>query len=415
MTIECDVLVVGGGPAGCSAARAAAKQGAKTILIEEHKEIGVPVQCAEGIGKYLIPFLPFKIPKEQLIWEIKGMTFWADDILIERNGGIWSGYTINRAEWDKWLASLAEKEGAQVKTNSKLIGLDFDDNYFVKKAIVKCKDKKIEIKPKIVIAADGVESSVVNILGVNNRTSEAYGEVKSFEMKNIDLRYPYHDQLFLGDFAPGAYAYVFPISKDRANIGIGKIRDSKENIDELYNKFLDLSVIKSQIGKSNKIIEKGGFAPLKYSTDEIIYGNVILTGDAANQNFKPFIEGNLPAIICGDIAGKISIDGIKNIDSLKNYRKLVTKRLGPMLKGSDEILEILLKIHGLKYEDLLYFLVFSNICPLNTVRNLFDANKDEITDIIKSWNNSQLKQFKTRTMEKFYLLILSILRNTRRV
>jgi len=144
MTIECDVLVVGGGPAGCSAARAAAKQGAKTILIEEHEEIGIPVQCAEGIGKYLIPFLPFKIPGEQLKWEIKGMTFWADDILIERNGGIWAGYTLNRAEWDKWLASLAVKEGAQLKCNSKLVDLEYDDNFIVKKAIVKTKNKKLD-------------------------------------------------------------------------------------------------------------------------------------------------------------------------------------------------------------------------------------------------------------------------------
>ena len=57
MTIECDVLVVGGGPAGCSAARAAAMKGLKTILIEEHEEIGSPVQCAEGIGKYLTVYL----------------------------------------------------------------------------------------------------------------------------------------------------------------------------------------------------------------------------------------------------------------------------------------------------------------------------------------------------------------------
>ena len=121
MSLECDVLVVGGGPAGSSAARAAAKKGAKTILIEEDPEIGKPVQCAEGIGKYLIPFLPFKIPKHLLKWDIKGMTFWADDILIERNGGIWAGYTIDRSEWDKWLAELAVNEGAQVKCNSKLV------------------------------------------------------------------------------------------------------------------------------------------------------------------------------------------------------------------------------------------------------------------------------------------------------
>jgi len=84
MAIECDVLVVGGGPAGLSAARAAARRGLKTIVIEEHEEIGVPVQCAEAVGEYLFPYLSFKIPTEQLIWKIKGMYFWADGIAVKR-------------------------------------------------------------------------------------------------------------------------------------------------------------------------------------------------------------------------------------------------------------------------------------------------------------------------------------------
>ncbi|RMF90582.1 MAG: FAD-binding protein, partial [Methanobacteriota archaeon] len=80
MAIECDVLVVGAGPAGSSAARAAAEGGAETIFIDKKKEVGVPVQCAEGIGSYLIPYLPFEMPEEQLIWEIEGISFHVDDI-----------------------------------------------------------------------------------------------------------------------------------------------------------------------------------------------------------------------------------------------------------------------------------------------------------------------------------------------
>ncbi|MEM0493600.1 MAG: FAD-dependent oxidoreductase, partial [Candidatus Thermoplasmatota archaeon] len=45
--IKCDVLVVGAGPAGCAAARSAAKNGAKTIFIDKKKEVGVPVLCGE--------------------------------------------------------------------------------------------------------------------------------------------------------------------------------------------------------------------------------------------------------------------------------------------------------------------------------------------------------------------------------
>lgn len=46
---KCDVLIIGAGPAGSSAALKAAQGGAKVILIEQKKEIGAPVQCAEHI------------------------------------------------------------------------------------------------------------------------------------------------------------------------------------------------------------------------------------------------------------------------------------------------------------------------------------------------------------------------------
>ncbi|MBI4417082.1 MAG: FAD-dependent oxidoreductase, partial [Euryarchaeota archaeon] len=47
----CDVLVVGAGPSGSTAARYAAKAGCRTVLIEKRAEIGTPVRCGEGIAK----------------------------------------------------------------------------------------------------------------------------------------------------------------------------------------------------------------------------------------------------------------------------------------------------------------------------------------------------------------------------
>ena len=41
-----DVVVIGGGPTGSSAARLCAEAGLSTLLVEEHATIGYPVQCA---------------------------------------------------------------------------------------------------------------------------------------------------------------------------------------------------------------------------------------------------------------------------------------------------------------------------------------------------------------------------------
>src|SRR5438105_12679328 len=48
MIAECDVLIVGGGPAGLAAAESAAKHGVRTIVLERQNEIGYPVHTSGG-------------------------------------------------------------------------------------------------------------------------------------------------------------------------------------------------------------------------------------------------------------------------------------------------------------------------------------------------------------------------------
>ena len=339
MLINCDVLVVGAGPAGSSVSRAAAEAGAHTIFIDKKKEIGVPVQCAEAIGEYLIPYLPYGIPEEHLIWKIDGMSFWAEGITIERRGGIWSGYAINREKFDNWLANNAIESGARLHLESELIDLEFSANYHVTKAVVKTCEGMEEIKPKVVIAADGVHSKVLNTLGFTNHRDKC-GEVLSFELNNVNLYKPTYEQLYIGDFAPGAYAYIFPLSKSRANVGVGSLYQT-EKLENCYEEFLEIPVVKKQLEDGIAVIEKSGWAPYSYVTDKWAYGNVLLVGDTANQNFKPFVEGILPGIICGDIAGKVASDFINGEDSLTNYQKRVKDKLGDVFLESDHVLDVL--------------------------------------------------------------------------
>ena len=67
-----------------------------------------------------------------------------------------------------------------------------------------------------------------------------------------------------------------------------------------------------QVKNAEYTVEKSKKEVWNDLADKWIYGNVILAGDAANQNIKPFIEGILPSIICGDIAGKKAYDACNN-------------------------------------------------------------------------------------------------------
>jgi len=50
MKDEYDVIVVGGGPAGSTAARFAAEGGASVLMLEKDRDIGMPVRCGEAVG-----------------------------------------------------------------------------------------------------------------------------------------------------------------------------------------------------------------------------------------------------------------------------------------------------------------------------------------------------------------------------
>ncbi len=380
MTLDCDVLVVGAGPAGSSAARAAAISGAKTIFIDKKREIGVPVQCAEGIGQSLFPFLPFEIPKELLIWKIDGMSFWAEDVTIERTGGFWSGYAINREKFDKWLANNAVKCGATLYTNTELIKLDIENDYLVKKATVKTPDGEEKIKPKVVIAADGVTSRVLKELGFNNFKDKC-GKVLSFEMKSLDLQTPKYDQLYTGDFAPGASAYIFPKSKNRANIGVASLFSNKK-LEKCYEEFLEIPQVKKQLRNGITVTEKSGWAPYCNLTDKWIYGNVLLVGDAANQNLKPFVEGILPAIICGNIAGRTATDHLINNLPLDTYITKIKDQLGEFFNQSDLITKIICNLNKSsdKKSHLLWLGLSANIFSPSQIEEL----KNEGYEILKN-------------------------------
>jgi len=387
--IKCDVLVVGGGPAGSSAARSAALNGLKIIQIEKKEEIGIDVKCGEGIGEYLIPFLPFEIPKEQLIWKIDGMFFWTDDIIIEKKGKLWNAYSINRSKFDKWLSDLALGNGVELLLNTELIDLELNEENKVKKAILKRKEKLFEISPKTIIAADGSESTVLKLLDLYNPKIGDLAEVYSWELKNLDLYKPHFEQIFTGDFTPSGYAYIFPKGKDVANVGIGGIFQERK-METYFEKFLEIDQVKKQVKNAEKVIEKSKKAVWNNLSDKWIYGNVILAGDVANQNLKPFIEGILPSIICGDIAGKIAFEMlIKNNVDNEQYQNEVQRILGTYFITSKEMQESITYLFSKKDKEkyLQFFGMVTELFKAEEMKETENMNYDELKSMLLKLKN----------------------------
>ncbi len=206
--------------------------------------------------------------------------------------------------------------------------------------------------------------------------------------------------MFIGEFAPGGYAYIFPKSKHVANVGVAALFPEK-SLEEYYEEFLEIPAVKRQVKGGITVEEKSGKVPIRYSTDRWVYGNVLLAGDIAGQTLKPFAEGILPAVICGDIAGKTASDYLKGKISLNAYSKRVRAKFGNFLKMSDKVTDIAYELAESENneEELLRLCLSANVISLKQLSRLKEADRDVLKKKLDDWRSSVIKQFITATME----------------
>lgn len=334
--IECDILVVGAGPSGSSAAWSSAKEDLDVMILEE-KKIPTKDACAETLSKGFLKYVPFKIPNRFLKRELNGLKFYYENFQITRDEGIWwKSYPLDRKKFDPFVLDLAINEGANYLPLTKFIDLQYDNNYMVKKVTVKNlkNNELIKIKPKILIAADGIQSEVLKSIGKITKQNTAIGFIKSYEFENLNLDDSYYGHVFFGEFADGAYGYIFPKSETSANIGIATLSD--RDIDLKFKEFLN--IIKEQVKDSEMVVDRSGKAPIKNPSEKISYGNILFTGDAANQNIKPFVEGIIPGITCGSLAGESAANCLTRIKELEStYLKMIEEKMGDIFTESDKL------------------------------------------------------------------------------
>jgi len=344
-----DIIVVGGGPAGTTAARYAAQEGLSVLLLEKDRDIGVPVRCGEAVTDEGLRI--FHEPQERWIKStIKRLRLIppsekAIDLNLQQ-----IGYILDRRVFDYDLGEYASQAGAQIVTKAYVTGLIIK-NDFVSGVTGIFMGQPFNIESKLVIAADGVESRVGRWAGL--KTNIKMKDMESAYQKTItgiEVDENRFDIYVSRKWAPGGYLWIFPKGPNIANVGLGVSGEySKEKSAIRYlDEFLD-----SHFPNYSVVAQAAGGVPCARTLKTIVSNGLMLTGDAARM-VNPMTGGGIVSGMRGGLlAAQTAVKAINNGDvsakSLKPFQKEWHKVGG---KNHDRFYRIKETIYKLSDDDI---------------------------------------------------------------
>lgn len=333
--LEYDVLVVGGGPSGSSAARYAAMNGARTVMIEKRQEIGSPVRCGEGLSKSLLDEV--KIPRSDkwIANEVEGARIFGPSeecmTLRAEQAGNEVGLVLERDLFDKALAELAAKAGSDIMLKTSATSI-LRSNGHVEGVRAVAMGEPVEIRALVTIGADGFESQVGRWAGLSTGLkAKDVDSTLQYRLANIECDTRFCDFYLGNKVAPGGYVWVFPKGEGVANVGIGiQLSQAKEKADA--KTYLDRFIAKHPgIAKGKPLDMVCGAVSISKPLSKTILPGLMLVGDAARM-IDPITGGGIAnGAIAGMFAGQVAAEAVEAGDAseavLQKYEKLWKARL----------------------------------------------------------------------------------------
>ena len=293
-----DAVVVGGGPAGATAASSLAKSSRSVLLLDRGGRVK---PCGGAVPPRLLQ--DFAIPDELLAARVTSARMFAPsdrvaDMPIE-NGFVGM---VDRQEFDDWLRLRAGADGAELRIGL-FEGLSRDADGIV---MLQCRERGSDgapftLRARSVIGADGARSSVARAAGVKGAESMpyvfAYHEIVrsptlgSFDPARCEVHYK-------AKVSPDFYGWVFPHGPT-TSVGLGSA-----------NKGFSLRRATAELreatglGQAETLRREGAPIPLRPLRRWDDGESVLLAGDAAGVVAPASGEGIYYAMLCGQLAGE---------------------------------------------------------------------------------------------------------------
>jgi geranylgeranyl reductase family protein len=309
-----DVIVVGGGPAGLIAAREAASAGYRVCVVEEHQEIGYPVQCSGLYSISGLKALDLKLDDSIISNTIKGGRFYSPagrELLAYSN--LERARVVEKKLFDKYLAKRAARAGAELRLKTKAEAVTIDS--VVKVSTLGIKGRET-LESELLIAADGVRSTTARQLGL--RTPRKIVAAIQVEVDEAEVERDIAEVYFGRRYAPNFYAWILP-KEETYEVGLG-LRGSETKLKEYLRRFMHAHPTASKkIGKSILEMNLGAFAV--EGVDKTVAERSLVVGDAAGQVKASTGGGVITGGIAARIAGKACVKALEEENYSASFLK----------------------------------------------------------------------------------------------
>lgn len=309
MAEKYDVIVVGGGPAGLSAARTAAAEGGKVLLLELQSQIGGQTQSASWVQKTLAK----GELESSIVSKVKKVKLHSPHQELQAEGHF--GVIVDRRLFDKLLAGQAAAAGVEIWVSCPVKDL-LTKNGKIRGVRTEAGTWSERLECEVVIDATGARGRWSSLL-LRKVFGQDWGKERltvsnEYLMANTDSNESV-ELFFTSYLAPLGYAWIYPFGKRFAMIGI---RGKHIHPDAALDEFIGQKNL-PRLREATPVAAFRGQLPIGERPEHLCFDGILAVGTAAGQIYPLSGQGLKYALKCGELAGEVAVDAISEGDVSK--------------------------------------------------------------------------------------------------
>lgn len=305
LPFSCDILVVGAGPAGLSAAIAAKEAGASSVVLLDGRDPWrEPVSCAEGVREAAFlkwsPIDPSRWKRQQ----ITGCIFGTEGASFRWESPENAGWIVDRSGFHAALAARCRDLGVACHFRARVqsVGPVEADGF---RQIRTGEDGQGVVRARRVVDASGPGSSIGRdegmALGKDDLETAAFALVEGLAQPVDAIQLWLHPS-----YSPGGYAWIFPRDERVANVGVVVGRGAPIS----SRKGLEIFLETLAPGSSRTVQIRGGAIPNGFGRGIIAQRGIFKAGDAAGMVNAISRGGIVESLCAGRLAGVHAVAGL---------------------------------------------------------------------------------------------------------